>query len=95
MSHSQSVILPNETIPETQAAVANFRAMGGHLTMESHFGSDPLAERQDQLAERTRQFQQQYSDLSTIFHNITNGDCKPFEECLQFYIRLTKNLTPV
>ena len=88
MSHSQSVILPSETIPEMQAAVANFRAMGGHLTMESHFGHDPLAERQDQLAERTCQFQQ-YSDLSSIFHNITNGDCKPFEECVQFYISLT------
>jgi hypothetical protein len=34
--------------------------MGGHLTLESHFGNGPLAGRDGLIAEQNRQLQQQY-----------------------------------
>ena len=51
---------------------------GGHLTQESHFGNDPLAGNYGLIAERNRQFHQQYPDLSTVFHTISNNNCTLF-----------------
>ena len=46
-------------IPEPQNAVQQFEAHGGHLTLFSAFGRDPLEDREDLIKAR---------ELTTIFH---------------------------
>ena len=53
--------LPFEIIPDdAHITTSQFVDVGGHLTLESHFGNDPLAGRDGIIAERNRQFHQQY-----------------------------------
>ena len=78
MANARTRRLPSEIIPDAHIATSKFVDMGGHLTLESHFGNDPLAGRDGLIAERNRQFHLQYPDLSMVFHAISNNNCNPF-----------------
>ncbi|KAL5517481.1 hypothetical protein EMCRGX_G003027 [Ephydatia muelleri] len=58
MANARTRRLPSEIIPDAHFATSQFVDMGGHLTLESHFGNDPLAGRNGLIAERNRQFHQ-------------------------------------
>ena len=73
--------------------VCHFEEMGGHITRESPFGHDPLAERGDRSAERNTRFQQSFPDFSPVFHSICNNDFSLFKECMNLYLRLTEELS--
>ena len=90
---SRTVKLPEGIIPECEAAVAEFTSSGGHLTISSAFGNDPLANREDLLDERNQHFRQQFPDYSPVFHAISNGNCGPLAECIKLYICLTERLS--
>eukprot|EP00731_Ephydatia_muelleri_P029398 Em0020g1042a len=92
MANARTRRLPSEIIPDAHFATSQFVDMGGHLTLESHFGNDPLAGRNCLIAERNRQFHQQYPDLSMVFHAISNNNCNPFIESVKLYIHLTEAL---
>ena len=65
MAKSKTVKLPLAIIPEAETVVSRFE-VGGHITWESPFGHDPLAGG-DRNAERNMQFQQCFSDFSSVF----------------------------
>ena len=92
MANARTRRLPSEIIPDAHFATSQFVDMGGHLTLESHFGNDPLAGRNGLIAERNRQFHQQYPDLSMVFHAISNNNCNPFIESVKLYIHLREAL---
>ena len=79
MANARTRRLPSEIIPDAHFAT-------------SHFGNDPLAGRNCLIAERNRQFHQQYPDLSMVFHAISNNNCNPFIESVKLYIHLTEAL---
>ena len=76
MANARTRRLPSEIIPDAHTATSQFVDMGGHLTLESHFGNDPLAGGDGLIAECNRQFHQQYPDLSMVFHAISNNNSK-------------------
>ena len=92
MANARTRRLPSEIIPDAHIATSQFVDIGGHLTLESHFGNDPLAGRDGLIAECNRQFHQQYPDLSMVFHAISNNNCNPIIESVKLYIRLTEVL---
>ena len=92
MSNTRVRSLPPEVVPDALIAASQFAEMGGHLTLESPFGNDPLAGRDGLIAECNHQFNQQYPDLSVVFHAISNNECSPFIESVKLYIRLTEAL---
>ena len=93
MSNSRAVKLPSDTIPDVQKVMTYYKQNGGTITRDSHFGQDPLAGKVHLTTEHMTRFQQQFPDLSPVFHTIYNNDCNMFKSCLKLYIRLTEELS--
>ena len=74
------------------SATQQFEAMGGNLTHFSHFGSDPLADYPELIAERERQFHGSYPDFAPIFHELSNGRRQLFESGILLFLQLTEQL---
>ena len=47
--NKQSRPIDTSLLPESDAAVSHFHSLGGHLTLFSHFGEDPLREHTELL----------------------------------------------
>ena len=89
-SHNQP--LSSTVIPSVESATQQFEALGGNLTHFSPFGRDPLADRQELITERERQFHSSYPDFAPIFHKLSNGCRQLFEGGLLLFIQLTEQL---
>ena len=89
MSNSRAVKLPSDTIPDVQTVITYYEQNGGTITRDSHFGQDPLA---GNIHLTTERIQQQFPDLSPVFHTNCNNDCNMYKSCLKLYIRLTEEL---
>ena len=75
-NHSQP--LSSSVLPSSETAVQHFEALGGNITLFSPFGSDPLSDHPELVAERERQFYSSYLDFAPIFHKLTNGPHSTF-----------------
>lgn len=89
-NHAQHVDEAAIYSPET--AVQAFQSAGGHLTIFSEFGEDPLSQHAELVAQREAEFQQRYSDFSQFFYTVVNNDYSLFKEGLLFLIELSKGL---
>jgi hypothetical protein len=63
-------------------AVRHFESCGGHLTVFSPFGEDPLKENPQMANERERQYSERFPDFSIFFHSVVNGDFDLFKQGL-------------
>ena len=76
-------------VPTTDQAISSFTNDGGHLTMESVFGQDPLDGYPLLQQLRARDFQSQYPSVEDIFKNILHSDGATFVQSIEFFIELT------
>ena len=82
MSNSRAVKLPSDTIPDVQTEITYYEQNGGTITRDSHFGQDPLAGKVHFTTEHMTRFQQQFPDLSPVFHTIFATCLKAVLNCI-------------
>jgi len=91
--NSQAVMINSDHIPDAEAAVADFESNGGHLTVFSAFGEDPLQQNPLLIAQREAEFCRVFPTFSDIFHNVVNGDFYLFREGLLCFIDISERLS--
>ena len=90
-SNMAQMIDPN-AIPDGQSALQRFESIGGHITIFTPFGEDPLATNPSLITQRETEFFRLYQDLSPAFHSLVNGDYYLFREGLLCLIDISKRL---
>lgn len=89
---NRTVILNRTVIPDSVNAVDLFQSYGGHLTLFSDFGEDPLGDDAQKIPQREEQFKQHYVDFTQFFYTVVNGDYHLFRRGLLFFIELSSRL---
>ena len=79
-------------VPEPRDAVAQFESLGGHLTLFSPFGEDPLKDRADLISQKEREYFAQNPDFGPIFHSLVNSGSNLFRCGLLLLIQASKRL---
>ena len=90
--NNQTVQVDARLVPEPSDAVQHFESFGGHLTLFSPFGEDPLADRDDLVSQREADFFARYPDFGPFFYSVVNGDYTLFRAGLLFLIQVSKGL---
>lgn len=67
-----------------------FQTQGGHVTVFSPFGRDPLENYPDLIAEREAKFNEHYTDFAPFFYTVVNGDNSLFRTGLLQFIEISK-----
>lgn len=80
-------------IPSSHAAVQEYHAQGGSLTLTSHFGIDPLCDDAILLEQRRKTMRANIPDYPTIFHELVNGNDVHFRNGLKLFIEMTERLS--
>ena len=73
-------------LPNVAQAVHLYELDGGHLSDETGFGNDPIADIPAKCSIRTQAFLDRYPSMDGIFHSLVNLNSGPFENCLLFFI---------
>ena len=94
LMHRNNQVMPLDPalVPEPEDAVQQFEAHGGHLTLFSAFGCDPLEDREDLIKAREEDFYRKYPDFGCFFYTVVNNDYSLFHEGLLFFIDVSKRL---
>ena len=94
LMHRNNQVMPLDPalVPEPEDAVQQFEAHGGHLTLFSAFGRDPLEDREDLIKAREEDFYRKYPDFGCFFYTVVNNDYALFREGLLFFIDVSKRL---
>lgn len=94
LMHRNNQVMPLDPalVPEPEDAVQQFEAHGGHLTLFSAFGRDPLEDREDLIKAREEDFYRKYPDFGCFFYTVVNNDYSLFREGLLFFIDVSKRL---
>ena len=73
-------------LPEPSAAVERFESFGGHLTLFSTFGEDPLQDREEMTwsVKEKLIFLTWYPDFGPYFYRVVNVDYTLFHSGLLF-----------
>ena len=90
--NKQSRPIDTSLLPESDAAVSHFHSLGGHLTLFSHFGEDPLREHTELVVQREAEFHEVYADFGPFFYKVVNGDFSLFRHGILFLIDISKRL---
>ena len=88
--NNHAVPIAPHLIPDPDTAVQS--ASGGHLTMFSPFGQDPLRDRADLVSQTESNFLRRYPDYEQFFYTAVNGDFSIFCEGLLHLIDLSKHI---
>ena len=70
----------------------DFEENGGHLTIFSSFGEDPLQRNPYLVAQREMEFYRRYQDFRNFFYTVANGDFVLFREGILYLIAISSNL---
>lgn len=73
--NNQAKDINHHLVPETDTAVRQFEGFGGHLTIFSSFGEDPLKDSSELFTQRQSLFNRRYSDFGPFFYSVVNGPC--------------------
>ena len=90
--NNQTVQIDPSLLPEPVDALQLFKAHGGHITVFSPFGQDPLENHPEHFQERESKFFECYPDFGPFFHSVVNGDYSLFREGLLYFIDTSKQL---
>ena len=90
VSRSNLTTLPMHYVPTTDQAIRLFIDNGGHLTLQSLFGVDPLSDFPQMQLLRERDFQSQYPSTANIFQDILHSNGSIFKDYIQYFIHLTE-----
>ena len=85
--------IQNSEIPSATAALREYEACGGNLTVFNSYGIDQLKDRQDLIEERERLFRVRYPDFGVFFHSVVNGNNVLFRGGLLYLIRISNVLS--
>ena len=91
-SNNQTMEIDGTLLPEADDALQLFEAHGGHITVFSPFGQDPLENRPDLNSKRESMFLEHYPDFGQFFHTVVNGDYTLFRAGLLCFINVSKQL---
>ena len=83
----------NNVLPNSAQAIQMFEANGGHLTEDSSFGIDPLANDMEKFQIRETVFGTKYPSFDPVFHNLVNGNDALFQNALKFFVDITYRLS--
>jgi hypothetical protein len=91
--HRGNYNLPNGILPSADSAVQMYESSaGGHLTMETNFGADPLEGNNDRKVLRDQCFwfeiETRFGGLNNLANNLANHQHQPFHEALMRLIEL-------
>ena len=81
--------IDSQLIPSARDAQILYHQAGGHITSDSSFGIDPLAESEGKKALRLYAFHERYQSFDLIFFDVVNSRPFIFHEALLFYISST------
>ena len=73
-------------------AVHLYQHNGGHLTEESNFGQDLLANDPQKCAIRDAAFASTYPSFEPMFYQTVNGNDRLFQEGLKYFLDITYRL---
>lgn len=90
--NNHTVPIAPQLIPDPDSAVQQYESLGGHLTIFSSFGQDPLRDRAHLVRQRESDFQRRYPDYRQFFHTVVNGDFSVFRDGLLYLIDISKHL---
>ena len=92
MRNNNAALIDPRLLPDRDDAVQRFESFGGHLTLFSPFGYDPLEDRPDLISQRETEFYRRYPDFGPFFYTVVNGDYLLFHQGLLFLIDISKCL---
>ena len=90
--NNQAVKIDSSIIPEPSDALKSFEDHGGHITLFSPFGHDPLESHSNLYQERESKFIDQYPEFGLFFYSVVNGDYSMFRQGLLCFIVISKEL---
>ena len=90
--NNQAMPVHNSLVPDPDEAVEMYQSYGGHITLESVFGHDPLRIRQDLLELREVIFFNHCSNFEEIFHSVLNFEQRLFRSSLLCFTDISKQL---
>lgn len=90
--NNQTTQIDPSFLPEAEDALQLFEANGGHITVFSPFGEDPLASHPDLAEERESTFLEYFPDFGPFFHTVVNGNTLLFSDGLLCFIHISKQL---
>jgi len=80
--NSQTVPVDPQLLPEPDNAIQQFELYGGHLTLFSPFGRDPLRDRADLFSQREAEISEHYLDFGQFLCTVVNSDYSFFRGLL-------------
>jgi len=92
IQNNQAKTIEPSIIPDTDDAVQMYESHGGHITLFSDFGKDPLSERRDLLNLREEKFFERYPRFDEIFHTVVNNNRTLFHDGLLYFIDVSMQL---
>ena len=84
--------LNRSLVPSPSAAVEMHISNGGHITMESNFGIDPLHNDPIKCQIRLQSLHQVCPPFDVVFSGTVNGNKALFRDNLLHFINITKRL---
>ena len=88
--HRCNQVMPVDSslVSDPKEAVQRFESHGGHLTLFSPFGQDPLKGRDDLMRANNEEIYEKYPDFARFFSSVANNDYTLFREGLLFLLML-------
>ena len=90
---SYTTAIPVTVIPDTESAAEEYEHQGGSLAVASHFGADPLQERQDLISLRNQHLIADVGNYDSIFSDAVSGQGHLLERAIVTCISLTQRLS--
>lgn len=79
-------------IPNVDEVVQMYTDAGGTITLESSFGSDPLAGDENLKSMREQRFSQVIGSFTSVYNNVISGDGSLLQSAILFFINTTTEL---
>ena len=84
-THNQVMPVDPSLVSDPEEAVQWFESHGGHLTLFSPFGQDPLKDRDDLMRASDKDFYDKYPDFERFLSSVVNDDYNLFREGILFF----------
>ena len=92
--YSRTTRLPQSAVPDVDDAVQSYLSVGGRLTYPSvnRFSHDRLGSSAARSRRRQTLFSRRFSNFSSLFSAVANGNYRPFQDARLHMIQLTQQL---
>ena len=91
--HHNTTQVAQGAIPSVNDAVTLYESSGGHLSRNSLFGVDPLAQHPQEHSYRIRDFCTRYGSFEQLYCNVSSGNGDEFKRAILYFRDLTQQYT--